>query len=197
MLYILFVLAIIATALYFTAPGFILRKKFRGRDLYEILSEEEHNNRLKILGRGVHSIIYLIVYYPTLFLAIPLVILWAILNRIGLQVVSYIATATIAFMVFDFGRWLWRTISGDKGKAEIIADDGERYRGKLVSEEKLIIADATIMKAEIELKDGTRKSGRKTYILGEKPFRDFLRNLPDLILVLYLWYLVVVLLTSF
>ena len=92
MLYVLFFLAVILTILYFTAPGFILRKKFRGRDLYEILSEEEHNNRLKILGRGVHSIIYLIVYYPTLFLAIPLVILWAILNGIGLQVVSYIAT---------------------------------------------------------------------------------------------------------
>ncbi len=50
----------------------------------------------------------------------------------------------------------------------------------------------TSIHAEIELKDGSRKIGKKIYILGEKPFKEFLVNFPDLILVLYLWYLVVV-----
>ncbi len=239
MLYVVFFFAVIVTILYFTGPEFVLRQKFRGQDLYEILSDEEHNHSLKLLGRGLHAILYSLVYYPISLIAVPLIILWAISNEIGSQVASFIAIAAVLVLLFQFGQWLWQMITANKGKADILTDDGQRYRGKLISEDKIVKVDATIkdagedihltgmlldeddakvkfvtpegikiahkhpydlihmdkktiINAEIELKDGSRKTGRKIYILGEKPFKDFLKNLPDLLLVLYLWYLVVV-----
>jgi hypothetical protein len=239
MLYVVFILAVFVTILYFTGPEFILQKKFRGQDLYEILSDEEHNHTLRLLGRGLHAVLYSLVYYPTSLIAIPLIILWAISNDVGLRVVSFIAIAAVLVLLFQFGQWLWQTISGNKGKADILTDDGKRYRGKLLSEEKIVTFDVvmpdipegihingilldeddrkmkirtsdgvqnlykgsldletlekrTVFKAEIRLKDGSKKTGRRVHILGEKPFKEFLVNFPDLILVLYLWYLVVV-----
>jgi hypothetical protein len=239
MLYVVFILAVFVTVLYFTGPEFILQKKFRGQDLYEILSDEEHNHTLRLLGRGLHAVLYSLVYYPTSLIAIPLIILWAISNDVGLRVVSFIAIAAVLVLLFQFGQWLWQTISGNKGKADILTDDGKRYRGKLLSEEKIVTFDVvmpdipegihisgvlldeddrkmkirtsdgvqnlykgsldletlekrTVFKTEIRLKDGSKKTGRRVHILGERPFKEFLANFPDLILVLYLWYLVVV-----
>ncbi len=239
MLYLVFILAAFITILYFTGPEFIMRQKFRGQDLYEILSDEEHNHTLRLLGRGLHAVLYSLVYYPTSLIAVPLIILWAISNDVGLRVVSFIAIAAVLVLLLQFALWPWRIIFGNKGKADILMDDGRRYRGKLISESKVVGVDVTLrdvtgdihlegilleedddrvkfvtsdglrtanknpydlihmeketsIHAEIELKDGSRKIGKKIYILGEKPFKEFLVNFPDLILVLYLWYLVVV-----
>lgn len=239
MLYVVFIFAVVVTILYFTEPEFTLRQKYRGQDLYEILSDEEHKHRLKLLGRGLYAILYSLVYCLISLIAVPLIILWAISNEIGSQVASFIAIAAVLALLFQFGQWLWQMITGNKGKADILTDDGKRYRGELISEDKIVKVDATIkdagedihltgillgedddkvtmltsegikiahkhpydlihmdkktiINAEIELKDGSRKTGRKIYILGDKPAKDFLRNLPDLLLVLYLWYLVVV-----
>jgi hypothetical protein len=225
--------------MFFTEPEFIMRQKFRGQDLYEILSDEEHNHLPRLLFRGLHAILYSLVYYPISLIVIPLVILWAINNEVGFQIVSFIAIAAVLALLLQFALWLWRTIFGNKGKADILMDDGKRYRGKLISENKVVGVDVTLrdvtgnihlegilleedddrvkfvtsdglrtanknpydlihmeketsIHAEIELKDGSRKIGKKIYILGEKPFKEFLVNFPDLILVLYLWYLVVV-----
>jgi len=243
MLYALFIFAVFVTVLYFTAPEFILRHKFRGEDLYKILSEEEHNHPLKLFGRGLHALLYSLVYYQVSLIAVPLIIIWAISQNIGFRVVSLIAAVAVIVLLLQFVRWLWQVISSSKGKADIQTDDEKQYRGKLISEDKIVKVDVivpdiskdicikgalldedeikmtllttdgvqnvykdsldlkklkreTVFNAEIELDDGTRKIGRKIYILGKKPFKDFLKNLPDLIIVLYLWYLVILFLTA-
>lgn len=243
MLYLIFVLAIVVTILYFTDPEFILQKRFRGQDLFKILSDEEQEYPLRSLLRLLHAILYSIVYYPLSFIGIPLIILWAISNEVGLHIVSFVAIAAVLVLLFQFGQWLWQAISGNKGKADIITDDGERYRGKLLSESPVVGVEITIrdvgenihlegilleedddkvtfvtsgglrtayknpydlihmeketsIHAEVELKDGSIKIGKRIHMLAEKPFKDFLRHSPDLLLTLYLWYLVVVLLIN-
>jgi len=243
MLYLLFILAVVVTVLYLTNPGFILRRKFRGQDFYKVISDEEHSHKFVLLSRGIQVILHSLIYYPVIFIAVPLVILWAISNEIGLQIFSYIAGIAIVVLVLQFlklGSSVWQAISGREKGVKIRTDEGQIYEGKLISEEKivkvdvsmrdgegtaesshlygilleederrikfvtsegikivrksiydLIIKKETVIKAEIQLKDGTRKIGRRTYILGENPFKDFCRNLPDLLLALYLWYLVV------
>lgn len=241
MLYVIFILAVVVTILYFTDPEFILRHKFRGKDLYKILSDEEHNNALKLLGRGIQVLFYSLVYYPATLIAVPLIILWAISKDVGFQIVSFIAAGAVIILLGQFGYWIWKIITGNKGKADIVMDDGTRYRGKVLSESKVVgikvsirdigedihlegifldedddkvrlvssnglrtvykneishMEKETSIHAEVELKDGSIKIGKRIHILGEKPFKDFLRHLPDLVLTLYLWYLVVTLLIS-
>ena len=244
MLYAVFVVAVVVTILFFTDPELLMRQKFRGKDFYEMLAVEEHDHTLKLLSRGIHAILYALVYYPVALIAVPTIILWAISEDVGLQIVSFIAATAVVAILCQFGYWFWKVVSGDNGKADILTDDGKRYRGKVISEEKVVKIDTiirdvggnfhfegtlldedddkvrvftsegvkivyknpynlkhmdkeNIIITEIKLKDGTRKTGRRTHIFGEKPFKEFLPNLPDLILVFYLWYLVVVLLTSF
>jgi hypothetical protein len=79
----------------------------------------------------------------------------------------------------------------DDRKMKIRTSDGVQnlYKGSLDLE---TLEKRTVFKTEIRLKDGSKKTGRRVHILGERPFKEFLANFPDLILVLYLWYLVVV-----
>jgi hypothetical protein len=79
----------------------------------------------------------------------------------------------------------------DDRKMKIRTSDGIQnlYKSPLDLE---TLEKRTMFEAVIKLKDGTERKGRRVHILGEKPFKEFLGNFPDLLLVFYLWYLVVV-----